>query len=87
MEQGQDFDVVIRKVTHSSRAEEVYRVTLFKRIESMDELLIHPRIATLIRERVVRLEKIDNFRFKIFLGKTPDGEIPENSTPESLADH
>jgi hypothetical protein len=66
MDQGDTLNLVIRKTT-ISETEEMYRVTLLKRIESMDELLSHPRIAALIDGRAVRMEKIDNYRFKIFL--------------------
>lgn len=67
MEQGQSFDILIRKTTRISPTEDVYRVTLFRKIDSMDELLVHPHISALINGRVVRMEKIDNFRFKIFV--------------------
>ena len=67
MESGQSFSVLVRKGNTISASEETYHVTVFKRIVAMDELLELPEISSLIKERVVRMEKVDNFRFKIFL--------------------
>jgi hypothetical protein len=67
-----DFELVIRKIKSSSAQEEVYRVIAFKRMESADELLLHPDIAEIISNKVVRLEQIDNHRWKLSVVK-PDG--------------
>ena len=43
------------------------QLKIIKQIMAIDELLEHPEIATLLNNKIVRVEKIDNFRFTIFL--------------------
>ena len=64
--------MIVRKVVRHSDTEDMYRVTIFRKIESFDELLVHPEIASLIDQRVTRVEKIDNFRFKVFVQRTDE---------------
>lgn len=69
MDNRESFDLLIRNAVQHSDTEEMYRVTLFRKIQSIDELFLHPEIARLIEGRVVRVERIDNYRFKVFLRK------------------
>ena len=69
MESGQSFDVLVRKGIDNKANDEMYHVRVFKKIMAIDELLEHPEIATLLNNKIVRVEKIDNFRFTIFLTK------------------
>jgi hypothetical protein len=68
LESGQSFEVIIRKAK-STAEEEIYRVTIFRKIDAFDELLLYPDISNIINNRVVRVEKIDNFRFEICIHK------------------
>jgi hypothetical protein len=68
MQPGQSFDIAVRKVNYSEE-EDMYRVTLFRKIESMDELLTDPRIAEFVGNSVVRIQKIDTYRYEIFVQK------------------
>lgn len=72
MDEGRSFEVIVRRMAHSNTEERLYRVTIFRKIEGLDELLGHPEIAPLIGQSVTRVEKIDNFRFNIFVNK---GEV------------
>jgi hypothetical protein len=69
METDQNYDILIRRLAEYSVTENMYRITVFKRLKSMDDLLMHREIAPLIEGQVIRMEKIDNFRFKIFVRK------------------
>ena len=69
MESGQSFDVLVRKGIDNKANDQMYHVRVFKKIMAIDELLEHPEIATLLNNKIVRVEKIDNFRFTIFLTK------------------
>jgi hypothetical protein len=61
------FAVLIRKADYSAK-KDLYHLTLFTKLENMDELFMHPEIIALIGHRVVRLERIDGYRFKLFVG-------------------
>lgn len=61
-------EVLIRKA-HCSDRKDLYYLTLFTKLEDMDELFTHPDILNIIGENVVRLEKIDSYRFKLFVSK------------------
>lgn len=69
MQTEQNYDILIRRRAEFSETEDMFRITVFKKLDSMDELLMHPEIASLIEGKIIRMEKIDNFRFKIFLKK------------------
>jgi hypothetical protein len=68
MDPGEKVEVLIRKAYYSDR-KELYYLTLFTKLENMDELFAHPDILDLIGKNVVRLEKIDSYRFKLFVSK------------------
>ncbi|MFD1001177.1 hypothetical protein ACFQ21_17750 [Ohtaekwangia kribbensis] len=61
-------EVLIRKGYDSDR-KDLYYLTLFTKLEDMNELFMHPDIIDIIGKNVVRLEKIDNYRFKLFVSK------------------
>jgi hypothetical protein len=62
------FEVIIRKQKYTA-AEELYRVTIFKKIDGIDDLLVHPEVMSIVGNKVVRSEKIDNFRYNIYVSK------------------
>lgn len=62
-------EVLIRKGNGTDR-KDLYYLTLFTKLEDMDELFTHPDIIDIIGKNVVRLEKIDSYRFKLFVSKT-----------------
>lgn len=68
MEPHQDLEVMINEAGSTSQ-EDVYRITVFRRLGHMNELLIHPQISQLIEDKAVRLVMLDNYRFKIFIRK------------------
>lgn len=61
-------EVLIRK-GYGSGNKDLYYLTLFTKLEDMDELFTHPDIIDIIGKNVVRLEKIDSYRFKLFVSK------------------
>lgn len=61
-------EVLIRKGNGTDR-KDLYYLTLFTKLEDMDELFTHPDIIDIIGKNVVRLEKIDSYRFKLFVSK------------------
>jgi hypothetical protein len=63
------FDIILRPALTANKDEEMYRVTIFKKVASMDELIQHPEVARLIKDRSIRIEKLDNYRFNIYLQK------------------
>jgi hypothetical protein len=65
---GRSFEVVIRKVEHSGE-EDLYRITIFKKIDAAVELLQYPEVSVLAENKVIRFETIDKFRFKLFVSK------------------
>jgi hypothetical protein len=65
---GQSFELIVRKVKHSGN-EDLYRVTVFRKLDAPIELLQYPEIQRLSDNRVVRFEAIDQFRFKMFVSK------------------
>jgi hypothetical protein len=60
--------VLIRKADYSDK-KDVYYLTLFRKLEDIDDLLLHPDIMILMEAKVVRLEKIDSYRFRLFVSK------------------
>lgn len=61
-------EVLIRKGNGSAN-KDLYYLTLFTKLEDMDELFTHPDIIDIIGKKVVRLEKIDSYRYKLFVSK------------------
>lgn len=60
--------MLIRKADYSDK-KDVYYLTLFRKLEDIDDLLLHPDIMILMEAKVVRLEKIDSYRFRLFVSK------------------
>jgi hypothetical protein len=65
---GQSFELIIRKVEYSEE-EDLYRITIFKKIDAPVELLQYPEVQALADNKVIRFEAIDKFRFKLFVSK------------------
>lgn len=61
-------EVLIRKA-YGSDQKDLYYLTLFTKLEDMDELFTHPDIINIIGKNVVRLERIDGYRFKLFVSR------------------
>jgi hypothetical protein len=68
VDSNERFDVLIRKADYSDK-KDVYYLTLFRKLEDIDDLLLHPDIMILMEAKVVRLEKIDSYRFRLFVSK------------------
>jgi hypothetical protein len=85
MYSDQSNDILIRRVANYSATESMYRITLFKRLESTDDLLTHKEIVALIKGQQARLEKIDNLRFKIFVKKQVEDVKTSPSVPAKLS--
>jgi hypothetical protein len=65
---GQSFELIIRKVEYSEQ-EDLYRITIFRKLDAAVDLLHYPEIQELAENKVVRFEAIDKFRFKLFVTK------------------
>jgi hypothetical protein len=63
LESGRSFEVIIRKAK-SEAGEDTYRLTVFRKID-IEEVYFLPEVIEIIEGKVVRIEKVDNYRFDL----------------------